>query len=404
MTTLVPYHPLAVQQRLAWRTGVLKTYSGLESRICYRKNPRESLSVLYAVDLELDRRDLRLALFDDPVSAWNVPLKPYGVPSQDDVTIGSVTIDSTYADWVVANQKVYVEGDDPEDEDSAFLTTITGVGGTTSSRVLVLADAPPVGGVFSAGLTRVTPVYGVLLEDAQATARAAPAGSAVEAALRDVGAGTWQMQGTLAAYRTTWGTGSPALTTHGGYYVMDRRPVVEADPEEQFLTELRRFDLGGLVTQQWSKASSDIRRSHLLQMTGDAERQWLIKFLTTVYGPQVAFLLPTWQPDLDLVAQPSAPYTSLRVYRTPGYQTWFASLAHKHLQLLKEDGTVVYTTATAVVNNMDGTETITVGAVGAGPFERVSLLELARVADDVVDLLHVGDRVETELRALVVQR
>lgn len=404
MTTLVPYQPLAVQQRLSWRTGILKTYSGLESRVCYRKNPRESWLILYAVDLELDRRDLRLALFDDPVSAWYIPLKTYSVPSQDDVTIGLVTIDSTYADWVVANQKVYVEGDDPEDEDSAFLTTITGVGGTTSARVLVLADAPPVGGTFSAGLTRVSPVYSVLLEDAQATARAAPAGSAIEAALRDVGAGTWQMQGTSAAYRTTWGTGSAALTSHDGYYVMDRRPVVEADPEEQFLTELRRFDLGGVVTQQWSKASADIRRSHLLQFTGDAERQWLIKFLTSVYGPQVAFLLPTWQPDLDLVAQPAGG-TTLDVYRTPGYQTWFASAAHKHLQLLKEDGSVEYLKATACVDNMDGTETITVSTtIGGGDVERVSLLELARIADDVVDLLHVGDRVESELRALVVQR
>jgi hypothetical protein len=407
MSTLIPYAKVAIAQTLAWFTDVLRSYSGLENRISLLDSPRESWDLQIAVDHELDRRALRKALYSDPVSPWHLPIDGESLVVQDDVVGVTVVVDATYADWISNGRAVYVEGDDPDDPDGRYEATISGFLGPTASTAITLSAGPPGSATFSAGIARIMPVAPVYLDDASAYSRqaASPSTGLASDAEEDVGAGVWNAKAASVSFPPFVGTGA-TLATFDSLVVLDRRPIVESALEEQTNSDGQRLDYGALVAQFWSRPTAEIGRALYFLSDGDADRQFWKLFLLTVRGRQVAFLLPTWQPDVDLVSQPAAAATTLHAYRNPGFGTWFDASHHAWLQLEHSDGSFERAKVSSVVNNGDGTETIHVTAGLVGPtVDRVSMMELARLGEDQVTLRHqAGGQFVFSLHGVVVRR
>lgn len=98
---------------------------------------------------------------------------------------------------------------------------------------------------------------------------------------------------------------------------------------------------------------------------------------------------PVWVPsmdnDLELVTQLSS--TSLK---TTGYTTYNLHYGRRHLQLVFADGATANRKITAMVDNGDGTETLTVASLPAGTIVKLSLLRLC-VAPDSFELHYHRD-------------
>jgi hypothetical protein len=375
---MIPYQILGLTHALSWVTDVIATANGKEQRIARRRAPRETFDVALAVDAELDRRGLRYALFHDPVSTWDLPLPHEACAVLAAVTGASATVDATYDDRFAVGSKVYVQSNDPA---VGFEATISGASGPANARVLALS-AGPSSGTYSAGLARVLPVLEVYMDDQQATAREAAAGDAVDADLEDVGAGSWSLKAVAKKSPATLGAGA-SLTSFDSKYVLDVWPEIEGEAGETFDAALTRFDSQGIAAQIWTRPHANVARQHLYEGRSVADRQFWKLFFAQHYGRQVAFLAPTWQPDLDLVSQPAGG-TTIDVVQNPGFLSWFATAPHKWLALLKVDGTIQYAKATAV-STVSGHDRVTVSTTVTGPdVERVSLLELVRFGEDDV--------------------
>jgi hypothetical protein len=399
MVRLIPYTPLRVAEHWSWSTNILTLYSGLESRIANRTRPRQTWQIDFAVDLERDRRALRLLLWQHPADAWQLPLRQESAAAKAAVTGASIVVNATLLDWALTNQRVVVQGPDPDDY---FLATITGTSGGTSSRTLTLS-AGPSGGSYPKGSTRIMPYVDVLLDDGATGARAAPSGTLDEDE-EDVGAGVWRFSGVTTTPIPFTGTGGNT-TTFDGIPVLTMRPIVEGDPEEQTQAAIRRYDLGNVVVQQTALTDPGIGRAHRFFAEGDQERQDWKAFQLQVLGRQIAFLIATWENDVDVHTQPGPGDTTLLLDRAPGFGAWFTSASHHWLQLEHADETIEYAKVTSVVDNGDGTETAHLSAGLSGTaIAKVSMMELCRAADDDLTLEYQTNGWEANLRAVVVQR
>lgn len=388
--------PDSIRQAIRYRTDVIAAWSGLESRISLATIPRESLQLAALLD-DGDLREVRAQLFAAPAATVRLPLRAEDAPALADITGVTLTIDTTLADWPAIGGAVLVENLAGQ----AYTGNVVNVTGYPGAATVVTLDvAPPSGQSYPAG-SRVAPLVTVYLADGAGGARLA------------VAAGRLQLAGTVQPPRTVIGTGA-TLTTFDGLTVMDRRLNAEHPAAEQNLGRLQAFDAGGAMYTRTPVDHPEIRRSHVVMVRGKAERQWLRLFLQAVRGRQVAWLLPTWKPDLVLVSQPLAAATTVLIDSTEAdyLASWWPSSAHRRLQLEHADGSVTYVTVGGAVDNGNGTQTLTVSSVGAmlSPITTVSLLELVRLEADeiVIDWQHVrssGGLVgAVSFGAIVVQR
>lgn len=365
---IIPYPVDELTHVLAWQTDILKAWNGTEHRAAILSGPRESLDLGYLLDDDQDDQAIhaiRAALFADPAGTYQFPLWHEGLAIQGDAGGGAtVTVSSTYADWLNADQAVLLIGPDP----SVYFTgTISSADKTVPTAAVITLSGTPA--AMIAGYTHLYPLVTVVLPDGQPMVRWRLDG------------GLWRTGGMVSDPFRTYGTGA-SLTSYGGLTVLDEVPLGVNRAEEQIRGAIEIHDYGAVIAASSSVNYSDIHRSHEFHINGDADRQYWKKFLATVRGRQRAFLLPTWRDDLIAAANPAG--TALLVASTPSYIAWFSSLAHKRLQIELADGSVNYRTASGVVNNGDGTHTVTLTASITGTVEKISLLEQCRLANDEV--------------------
>ena len=67
-------------------------------------------------------------------------------------------------------------------------------------------------------------------------------------------------------------------------------------------------------------------------------------------------------------------------------------------------GTILYRTISAAVDNLDGTQTLTMNASVTGTVVMCSLLETCRLDDDELRIVYTGQRGDVQLQARVVQQ
>lgn len=376
--------------RIEYRTDVITAWSSAENRIALLDAPRESWDLEFYPDTTTINL-LRRELFQDPVTAWTLPLRYEGVPSQNAVTSTTVTIDTTYMEpgFLNAGETVLIEG--PAGD--RYTRTVSSAAGPTSATVVTLSSGPAAGS-YPAGLTMFYPVKSVLLDSAGALTRYQQDG------------GRWAVRCSAASFGATLGTGGATLTTHGGYDVLDVSPIMRDTVEETFVTGMTRHDYGAKIQQEWAYGQAPIQRSHLFNAQTTADRQWWKKWLHARKGKQKLFLLPTGRTDLVLTTNPPSG-TSLVVRDTEQYvQMYFPSLAHRYLRLTQADGGTEYKTVTNAVDNGNGTQTLTVSSSVSGEsITKISFCELARQATDMTELVYSTDGLfQLAYHVMVTQR
>lgn len=382
---------------MAWRTDILKSWNGKERRAALLGTPRETFDIGYELDVA-QLRLLRETLLRNPEEIYLIPLRQFDIAARADVTSTTIVADVTHAEWCAPGQRVYVENANEQ----GYTAVVQSVTPSTGIASIVLDATPPgAHALYAANMAGLSPLVPVYLEDNL------PSG------FYAVAAGRWRMRGHVAWPTAPTGLGA-TLVSHDGLPVLDRRLRIEEVAQENASAGIQVYDHGAAIETRWSRAVADVHRALEFFFDGAAERQYLRKFLAAVVGRQKPFLLPTWHPDLIVATQPTG--TGLRVQAPPTANAldylndWFPSLAHRRLQLVMSDGTVIYRTVSGAIDNTDGTQTLTltsgVDTSGASPdVSQVSFLETCRLGADEVEWRYdAGGVGVARFSAVVVQQ
>lgn len=361
-----PEQPTLVTMR--WRTSVLKTHNGHETRIASATKMLENYELDYLLD-ELQSRFVRAELAEAPQGPHLLPLHHDAMVARTAVTGPSIIVTSTtQLDWIDPGQRVLVLNELTGDY---FMAVIQ----STSATTLTL-DIGPTSGTFPAGVTSVCPLWAVLLDDNVLQGHYPDNLSKLKLAARRL------------TSDTDWGTGAPSITSFDGYSVLDRRPLMDGvTSQEQSEGGIRITDYGAKVESYFSRVIGEIQRAHAFFIDDASERQWWRAFLHLIRGRQKAFLMPTWRDDLVVSTQPTS--TSLLVFRGFHADTWFQGSQGQRLWIEMSDGTFLMRKASSSANQGNGTDqlvlTSAIDTSGANPdIVKISLLELVRSATDLI--------------------
>lgn len=205
----------------------------------------------------------------------------------------------------------------------------------------------------------------------------------------------------------SWGTvGTGAtVTTYLGRPVWDRAIGVDGSASDSIQAMNEIVDMGAVLFNVGFANAADWGRQVLIRDFRQEEWQWLKLFLSTVYGRQIAFWLPTWRADLTAVSFISDQITILGPSdEDGGLATWWPS-QRTEIQVMQTDGTITYLSITGFDDNGDGTLAVYVSAPLSGAdIEMISWLELCRFASDDFQVTFNGPQFELNTQARVVQQ
>lgn len=121
---------------------------------------------------------------------------------------------------------------------------------------------------------------------------------------------------------------------------------------------------------------------HVGILDGDRDDwQWFKKFMTEVRGSTESWWLPTWRHDMTFISK-AANTITVSTEDESDVLTWWPK-HRQHIQIEETDGTITYAEITAIVDNGDGTATLTIGVtLASSSVEMVSWLELCRFERD----------------------
>jgi len=287
-----------------------------------------------------------------------------------------ITVDGTAVDWVAAAGRVFVDLPDG----TWHAGTIEAVNAATPAATrITLAETALVAEDISAALARLAPLLEVHLDPDQALARRRDLD--VDDAMTEA---RWSLRALAPAFRATWGTGA-TLTTFDSFNVLTEIPVAFDLVQEQASSGAEILDAGSVIDKERTWTASTIRRAHDFEVDDEDDRQWWRKFLATVRGRWLPFLLPTWRRDLAISAGSSAGGDTLDVTSTD----LIGLAGFDRVQIAYADGTIDYHTIVTATDNLDGTHTIEFSPVFSGDITNdddatISWLEVVRLDADAV--------------------
>jgi hypothetical protein len=396
--TIIPNAEAGSTVRYSWHTDIVgPARDGTEHRLACRLVPRETYALATKLN-EAQIATLQTALIRNAAtgSAFGIPLEHESLLLTGASGATANVATTALSDWAEAGQRAIVIA--PNGSDVA-IGVVQGVTATT----IVLDVSLGAAGVAGARIMPVMPCY---LEETQGMA------------LYPVNAGTYELKARAIYFGNsslTWAPLGATVTTYTDpvtsavFPVYDKGLINEDALPRAIMSGSEIIDRGGVLWMTAPRSVADIARDIFARVHTDADRQYLKAFHGTVRGQQVAFLLPTWQPDLIPLSDAS---TSLLTVKGPplvgvnNYAAeWFASPAHQHIQLLKTDGTVAYRTVTDAVNHNDGTSDLQLDSALAGALSRVSFLEKCRFATDDIVVKYDGAGIgESRIPVQVVQQ
>lgn len=390
--TLIPYrHDGQVTHRLEWETDIITAYNGSEHRIALYSRPRESLDF----SLELNDADMRLfreIIFTNPKGPHEIPWFHDEQVITADVSGTSVQVDRTYLDWIAVNQTVLVTNQQGQSYSSYITVAPAGPGVVT----LTLNDAKPGGQTYAAGISHICPTYAMLLADKAETGRYA------------VSLSTVTIKAKRTTFSSTFGTGA-TVATLSSLPVFERAPGAQELTQEQISAGLELIEYGGPLTSFYSYNQPNLARQLNFSVRGTT-KQWYKKILYQLVGRQKSFLLPTWCADLiphAATATVGAAATTFKIDCPPTtdandyLNTWFQLTSFQYVQIIYTNGVVDRRAVTGVVDNTDGTQTLTVATLTGGTIAFVSLMPKCRMSTDAVEFVHEGPAI-SKLRLVAV--
>jgi uncharacterized phage protein (TIGR02218 family) len=377
----------------SWAVDVRKSLNGLEQRIQAGGDAPAQRYRASAYLVDGDERTVRTALLTAAATgqAFLLALPYEGLELAADATGTILHVGSTaLSDWASnPGQRVAVLAPDGE--------LVTGVVQNSTADTIQLEADPGTAGREGG---RVMPLMAVYLEPQQGLRR------------HPVEVSKWQIAARASLFGFAgvdqMGVGA-AVTTYDGFPVYDQKIDVDGAAEGTILTLGEIIEAGGLPLAVGGASVIDQGRPIAISSDDVAGWQWFKRFIYTVGGSRLAFLRPTWQPDLVFDSNPGAAQLLIKSGSVAGagnYLAYFnASLAHRRLQILKSDGSVQYVTISAAGDNGDGTITLNLSATVTGEVAMISFLETCRLErSDVTVRWGKGWRFASQLVARVVQQ
>lgn len=212
-----------------------------------------------------------------------------------------------------------------------------------------------------------------------------------------------------------------SVTTWGGRPIWDQGIQLEggetAQDSLQSMVEL--IDLGGILQQLGPASTPDWGRQVSLHGDYYTDFQWCKAFVSTVIGPQKSFWLPTQRADLVPVSF-DITNNSLTVETSAESGDIYAWLGIRNcIQIRLTDQSVLWYQIIALVDNLDGTATLTLEPNPGGPpviiggpppaptlvdVDMISWLEPCRFESDDFAFEFKGGQVELKEQARVVRQ
>lgn len=113
-----------------------------------------------------------------------------------------------------------------------------------------------------------------------------------------------------------------------------------------------------------------------------------------VLGALTPSWVPNWQAALRLASAATAADNTLTIKAVNYTDRWFPDESRRHLALIASPSSIVHRRVTNAVDNLDGTETLTLDAVTgvalSPSYSLVALMHYARLADDPVTVVWDG--------------
>lgn len=367
-----------------WRTDVLKAWSGLEQRVGLLSRPRQR----YELSSLLTDAQSRSVLGMLAGNAHGAPLFLLGLAFEALTVVSSTSTTVTVAslarcDWAEVGQRIVVVHPNRTTTAEAVVQSVAGATITIDANVTAAAVEG----------AQIMPAVGVYLEDAQALGRFRTQ------------AGRWSIGARAARFRYGYsgsvGVGA-TVTTYDGLPVWDFGVGLDGARGEGLRSGAELVDAGAAVGSVAHYDASDWMRQVKIESSSRVDWQWLKRFLDTIRGRCVAFLLATGRPDLVPVG--TAATGKLTIENSPDYVAqWWPSLAHRRLQIVLADGSVNYRKVTEAVDNGNGTQTLTLDSALAGTIDHVELLETVRLEADEIRVEWRGNSFASAFEARVVQ-
>lgn len=353
-------------ETIEFSTDVLPSFSA-EQRVSLRTKPRQRLSQPYILDAS------QYAQVKSFMQAWGANL--FAVPVWHEQTgVGSLTTGATEILFDTAN----ADYRDAEyalvwQSDAAFeAVTIT----------TVLSDRITLTGTLQSDYTNafVMPLRKARMPNLKTEAQRA-SGQYVQGSASFVVTDNSDLSAQATPY-----------TTHSGYQVMEDRPIVIGSVDESIIWPQEVFDNGtGVIGTDTQRSQTFLSSMVSWKTMCGSPTLWSIRtWLHSIRGRAIAFWMPSYQPDMTVTTTIGSADTSITITDI-NFATYYDTA---EIMILLKDGTRYYRSVTASVDNGNGTESLTIAALGttvtAAEIDMVSIMKLSRLDSDRIEISHSG--------------
>jgi len=357
-----------IVEHLSWRTHNNRSEPDYQQRVNARPHgPARSLEYAITPTTPRARTALQRALWQ-PAQFYRLPIATDWVQlaAQADVSDTTIDCDTTLRDFEVGGYvTIWRDVYDPASSQTFRITSITDT---------QIGVTPAVARTFPLG-SPVMPARIACLPDEDLTFDSYAIDTETPVLRFEV------LSTELSVRRVTPYT---PLSTHESIEVFGldsaRFDVVE---QVQYRITRRQLSTGLLTGNDYYRAVDTLAPVTIPVRVLLVSRETLSEFygwLDARQGRQNPVWVASADNDLELVAELSA-----TTIKTTGYSTYNLHYGRRHIQLTFADGTVINRKITGMVDNGDGTETLTVATLPAGTIVKISFLRLC-IAPDSFEL------------------
>lgn len=373
-----------ILEALEWKSSVATSPKGAEQRRMLRLSPRRFME-FQVVGIGPGRSNLDLAVWAAGGTDWNVPLWwDYArLTAEAAASATAIFMNTAYSEFE-AGGLAFVQGPDYETFDVVEIVSVA------ADRLNIAA--PGTTRTWKAG-TRVYPMRQAQLTDQPQLTR------------HNDNVATYQM-----AWMTTEKNVFQAVApteTYLGYKVYRTAPNETGALTVQWSRMLAETDNGSAIPYRVDTARYGFaRQQHEFFMHGRQGHLDFRKLLYWLRGRVRPAWVPTFSIDMRLVSAVSSLATTLTIVKvgvaayvhfdTDPDHPEYAYPGRRHIMIHLRDGTSVFALMNDAVDNVDGTETITLSApvgVAIDPEDilRISFIALMRLDQDRVEINHLTD-------------
>jgi len=399
---LFPYPPQRnIKEVLQWKTDVIKSADGTETRSSLRRFPRQVLEYEIVPRRPVDLTTIRALLMEWQPRIFGVPIWWWSRKLTSDASSGATSVivsDLNFMDLRVGGLVMIAQAE-PNDVRVIQSTVLEVSRFGSPANTIVFTSALPqdfniVDGAF------ITPVVPCVVDQNITLARAAD------------GFSEYKMRFTSTANDSDLSDITP-FSTYQSKVLLDNKNIMRGKSYKQTITHKNTrvdFAIGGI--QAFSTQLVGIP-SHPLQLQNDSnQEEWEKRGLFyALRGKQVSFFLPTFQPDLELISDASSGAANIDIANV-GYTNFIQNRAPlQDIRILMNDGTVLNHRVTGSVEVSPG-ERLTITPtlsqdVNVADINEISFLVQVRQSVDEITIDHKwvdsdGDKVDSQITSSTI--